>query len=237
MLKIAVCEDERKDKERLLLLLRKYKAEYGMDISIDTYTNGEELLSKFCNQYDIIFMEVVLDGLDGIKTAKQIRKTDSSTAIIYTTYNNTYAIDSYGVDASDYLMKPLTYAHLKRALKKAVTFVRQKKYRVLINNKDTLCEVSLYDVFYIEYEARMLKIYKVTGEIIEFKGTLKAMLEEDKEELLIKINKYQLVNRIWIDKCEEGKIYLKDGSCLCVSRERWKGIKEIYIKESHIRNS
>ncbi len=237
MLKVAICEDERQDKERLILLLRKYKAEYAIDMSIDAYMNGEILVSKFCNQYDVIFMDVVLGGLDGIKTAKQIRKSDASAAIIYTTYHNTYAIDSYSVDASDYLIKPVTYVQLKRALKKAVAFMRHKKYTILINNKDVLFELSLYDILYVEYELRVLKIYKVTGEIIEFKGTLKSMLELDKEELLVKINKYQLVNRIWVYKCEEGKIYLKDGrSCLCVSRERWKEVKEIYIKEFHMRN-
>ncbi len=237
MLKVAICEDERKDKERLILLLRKYEAEHEMDMSIDVYINGEALISKFCNQYDIIFMDIVLGGLDGIKTAKQIRKSDAAVAIIYTTHHNTYAIDSYSVDASDYLIKPVTYAHLKRALKKAMAFMRQKKYTILINNKDTLFELSLYDVLYVEYELRVLKVYKVTGETVEFKGTLRSMSEMDKEEILVKINKYQLVNRIWVEKCEDGKIYLKDGrSCLSVSRERWKEVKEIYIKEFHMRN-
>lgn len=238
MVNVAICEDESQDVERLILLLRKYKAEYGIEMLIESYTDGEMLISEFCNQYDIIFMDVVLGkGLDGIKTAKEIRKSDSSVAIIYTTCHDTYAINSYHVDASDYLIKPVTYIHLKRALQKAMTFVRLKKYSILIKNKNALFELSLYDVLYIEYELRVLKIYKVIGEMIELKGTLKSMLELDKEDLLVKINKYQLVNRIWVYKCEEGKIYLKNKSdCLSVSRERWKGVKEIYIKDFHMRN-
>lgn len=237
MLKVAICEEKKQDKEWLIILLQKLKAEYEIEMTIDTYMNGEILLSKFCNQYDVIFMDVVLEGLDGIKTAKQIRKSDSSVAIIYISYYDTYAIDSYSVDASDYLIKPVTYTSLKRSLNKAMTFMRHKNYCILINKKDVLFELSLYDILYVEYELRVLRIYKVTGEIIELKGTLKSMLEVDKDKIFVKINKYQLVNTIWVNKCEEGKIYLKNKrSCLYVSRERWKEIKEIYIKDFYLRN-
>jgi DNA-binding LytR/AlgR family response regulator len=238
MVKVAICEDESKDRDRLIHLLQDYKEEYEMDMSIDIYANGEVLISKFNNQYHVIFMDVILGGLDGIKTAKQIRKSDPSVAIIYATHHNTNAINCYSVDASDYLMKPVTYVHLKRALMKATPYIRQKKYSMLINNKNSAFELSLYDVLYVEYELRTLKIHKVTGETIAMKGTLKSVLEVDKGELMVKINKYQLVNRIWLDKCEEGKVYLKDGrSSLCVSRERWKEVKDIYIRDFHMRNS
>ena len=109
MLRVAVAEDNPKDRERLLSFLKKYGEEKDVQIEVAEYTDGSELLDQYRPCYDVIFLDVEMPQMDGMKAAEKIRETDEEVILIFITNMAKYAIRGYEVQALDFVLKPVKY--------------------------------------------------------------------------------------------------------------------------------
>lgn len=72
------------------------------------FSSGEEFLGAFtAGKYDLIFLDIYMDGITGMETAKRIRRADHGCRIIFITTSPEFAVESYDVSASFYLLKPI----------------------------------------------------------------------------------------------------------------------------------
>lgn len=107
MMKIAICEDNKMENLVLSELVSDLANERELDILLDNFNSGEELLERLKEyRYDVIFLDILMKKIDGIETAKMIRKSDTSVDIIYCTASPDFAIEAYQVHAKSYLLKP-----------------------------------------------------------------------------------------------------------------------------------
>ena len=108
MLSIAICDDEEYFRITEKQLILKYMAGKNCECMIDMYESGKELLAlkSAISQYHIIFLDVNMEEIDGIETAKEIRKITKDVFIVFVTAFITYALEGYKVDAVRYLIKP-----------------------------------------------------------------------------------------------------------------------------------
>ena len=83
MLNIAVCDDEKLSVDKLVFKLNEYCTDNDIQHNIYIYRSGEELLSSFIDNLDIIFLDVDMGEINGIVTAKEIRKLNKNVIIIY----------------------------------------------------------------------------------------------------------------------------------------------------------
>ena len=99
--------------------LKKYLDQYSVNrnviINCDDYTNGFDLL-KSNIEYDIIFMDYQMEGIDGLETSRQIRKNKIDTTIIFLTSYPNIVFDTFEVNAYRFLVKPINYEKLSAAL-------------------------------------------------------------------------------------------------------------------------
>lgn len=109
----AICRDELKS--CLACYLEKFYA--GEAFLIDEFESGSRFLQVFGPEtYDIIFIDQYMEGLSGIETARLIRERDSLVALIFVTSSHEHAVESYGVRASGYLVKPYHYKGFEQAM-------------------------------------------------------------------------------------------------------------------------
>lgn len=115
MIKIAVCDDNEKDLARILELLGRYR---GAQLQTESYRSGEDLLASG-KKYDILLLDIDMDGMNGIETARRIRTADREVKLIYITNYSDYTIFAFAVHAFAYLLKPVSgkelYAQLDEA--------------------------------------------------------------------------------------------------------------------------
>lgn len=113
MIKIAVCEDEKETQ----LLIEDYLENILKDISIEyeiqKYISGEELLESNLKDIDILLLDIKMEKLNGMDTARKIREVDNEMEIIFVTSLIDYVQEGYEVRAYRYLLKPIELEELK----------------------------------------------------------------------------------------------------------------------------
>ena len=124
--KIAIVEDEAASAQLLEECLLRYRTEAGAEMMITRFSNAEELLRDYRGEFDLLFMDVDMPGINGIDASRRLREMDSRVVLIFVTNLAQYAIYGYEVDALDYILKPVNYYALKLKLRKALEVVRSR---------------------------------------------------------------------------------------------------------------
>ena len=112
MIRVAIVEDEAAVRDQLMGYVQRYMRQYNAQIEVTMFTDGVEILEGYRPVYDIIFLDVEMQHLDGMETASRIRALDSDVLLIFITNMAQYAIKGYEVDALDYVLKPVSYLSL-----------------------------------------------------------------------------------------------------------------------------
>ena len=107
MFKIAICDDENLFTEELKELISGYMMEKDLIFEIDTYSSGEALIELGVGvaRYTVVFLDINMEKIDGIKTAEMIRKVSREVFIVFVTAYVDYSLEGYRFDVVRYLLK------------------------------------------------------------------------------------------------------------------------------------
>ncbi|NUY79514.1 response regulator transcription factor [Flavobacterium sp. MAH-1] len=111
-----IVDDEPLAREGILLLLQEIDG-----ISVSGCFPGAKKASEFMkgNEVDLIFLDIQMPGITGLEFASTIPE---KTLVIFTTAYSQYALESYEVDAVDYIVKPIVKERLEKAVRKAISY-------------------------------------------------------------------------------------------------------------------
>ena len=179
-MKIAICDDQMAMHTELKKHLENYAQKRNLIMIYNDYTNGLDLISSQ-NEYDIIFMDYQMAEIDGLETARQIRKKNTETAIIFLTSFPDIVFDTFEVNAYRFLVKPIDDKKLESALDSFLADNDESNY-ILIKTDDSNKKININDIIYIEASDKYCNIRTNEGTVL-FKKTLseiEKMLPEDK---------------------------------------------------------
>lgn len=164
--RIAICDDERAEAERLGSVVSDWSRAAGIDCAIDTFSGAEALLSarEDRGEYDILLLDVEMRGMDGIALARRLRADGCRAEIIFVTSHFELAGEGYDVDALHYLIKPVANEKLAEVLSRAAGRLAVEPPSVVI-----FCDggtVRLYesDILYVESFLHDIVIHTAAGE-------------------------------------------------------------------------
>lgn len=221
MLRIAVVEDEEKYGQMLLDHIRRFERETKTVCRTDGYSDGKSLLRNYEGQYDILFLDIQMEGPDGLATAQRIRQIDESVILVFVTNLAQYAIRGYGVRASNFLLKPVSYYALSEELARAAQIVEQGKNRCIAIKTDIgLQKIEIGSITYLETLGRRLLIHAGGREYI-CRETLKAMHEKLAPEGFFRCHNVYLVNLACVENVSQSTVTV-DGQELLLSRYKRK---------------
>ena len=148
---IVICDDV--EIERLLLkeILSQYFEEINEEISIIEYDSGETLAADVEEGYvdmELLFLDIYMKKLNGMETARKLRQLQCRVPIIFLTASPDYAIESYEVQASGYLLKPFSEEKLMKILN--MILKTDMKRRVAIKSRRQYRYPYTDDIVYIE---------------------------------------------------------------------------------------
>ncbi|HCO68963.1 MAG TPA: DNA-binding response regulator, partial [Dysgonomonas sp.] len=115
-MKCIIVDDEPIAREGLEVLINKFP-ELNLMGSFDSADSASDFIKN--NSVDLVFLDIEMPGINGLEFARTIPK---ETLVIFITAYSEYALDSYEVDALDYLVKPIEQARFKKAVEKANSY-------------------------------------------------------------------------------------------------------------------
>lgn len=189
-LNIAICEDLDEERKELLSVLDSSK----MAMNLSVFTCGEDFLAEYeIRKYDLILMDIYMDGMTGIETATEIRKMDDNVSIAFTTTSLDYALESYRLEALKYIEKPVT---LKDVLPVLQMVYMQKEYvpKLLIRAKEKEEFVPLTDILYLEQKGSRYQTHLIDGRVLIATGKLANIMEDLEENFFYHCHKSFIVN-------------------------------------------
>lgn len=119
-MRIALVDDDSVQIAELAEMLVQALAAFGCpDCRIDSFDSGESFLAEWqTGLYDMIILDIFMDRLTGVETARQIRALDQKVNLVFCTTSNDFASESYELNAQYYLRKPVTQAGLSAMLQR-----------------------------------------------------------------------------------------------------------------------
>ena len=163
MLRIAICDDEAWHVQQTTNFVQEY-LRHRPQVSghIFPFSRGQELLcqAEEAGGFDLYLLDIIMPGLNGIETGRQLRELGDGGEIVYLTTSPDYAVDSYSVRAFFYLLKPLEKERLFEVLDAAIKKLNDRRSKAaLIATKDGPRRVLLDQILYVERVGRRLRYY------------------------------------------------------------------------------
>lgn len=233
MKKIAICDDNK-------ILLKKYEGmikdiilECSLEAEIQLYNSGIALTEDMKDNkeskdnIDIIFLDILMDQLNGVETAKKIREMKSKAIIVFLTSSEEYIFETMGVKAMAYLMKDeLTSVNLKNILLEAFKRIDDRESNVLTFEKDNgVYQISYQDVCFIKIYNGYYYIHHWDGVI--FENNDPNVLEQLKDKGFYKVHSQYIVGLRYIDTIQKNQVILSDQShnIIPLDKECVEGLK------------
>ena len=167
MLRIAVVEDDKTYAAQLKEYLVRYGTEKNQKISVALFPDGEDIVTDYSAEFDIILMDVEMTFMDGMTTAERIREKDNEVVIIFITNMPQYAIQGYKVDALDYVLKPISYFAFSQRIDRALTRVKKKEATyITVAQKGGKKKLNVDKICYVEVRDHDLIYHSTKGDIV-----------------------------------------------------------------------
>lgn len=158
MLKVGICEDNIIFKNNLKNHIETILK--NMDFRVYEFSAGEELLEKYPENLDILLLDIQMNDLNGIETARNIRKFDDNIEIIFITGLIEYSLSGYEVRAYRYLLKPIKYDELATTILECTKVLKERdKNCLLINSGRDIVKIPIHLIIYIEKISRYIRIH------------------------------------------------------------------------------
>lgn len=175
MIKIAFCDDDMEVLHQMNELLDRYRVERNEDITYVAFQSPFELLTEIEKgiRPDILFLDVVMPGQNGMDVAKEIRQYDTNMKIIFLTSSPEFAVESYSVGAYFYQLKPIweeSFFWLMDAV--LAECEKKKKNSLILRSKDGITRIDLQQLEYCEVLGRKLLFHLENGAVLESAGSL-----------------------------------------------------------------
>lgn len=240
MFHIAICDDEEYFRLREKRLIGQYMKKRGYSCQIDLHASGKELLNCVDGNlpYDVIFLDISMEEMDGLETAEKIRRLSAEVYIVFVTAYITYALDGYKVGAVRYLLKE--DGSLENSLKECLDTITDR-----MNEEGAVCEFEFQNgkkrvladaILYVES-----RLHKVIFFIME--NEVKAYSRYDRlDEVEKKLQQYGfshnfcrvhqsfLVNMKYAKDVERYKVTLENGTEISISKKYYKDVEKEYIR-------
>lgn len=237
MIRIAICEDDpfymKKEKQLIIKFFKNRDIEY----KLTAFTSGIDFTKKFRGNFDIIFLDISMEDMDGIEAAKWIRENGSSAYIIFLTGYVEYALEGYKVNAHRYLLK--NDEHLEETLEESLNSVldRMQIYdkKITFNVVGGPISLSSSKIVYIDS-----KMHKTIIHVLDTSGELQEhymyeKLDHVQEELIhlgfMRIHQSNLINKVYLKKVYRYKAELIYGIELGISKKYYNEVEDYYIRK------
>ena len=167
MIRIAICDDEKKFRDAAEQMLKLYMDEKAVPFQADAFGVSSELVDAMekGTVYDIYLLDIYMPGITGMSIATELRSRGVKSPIVFLTSSTDHALEAFGVDATHYLLKPYSWDNFCVGMDKAMQNVSSHKDAGIVLKVDNeYRSIPLSKIIYCEAEDKYQRFYLENGE-------------------------------------------------------------------------
>lgn len=234
MIKIAFCDDDLSLLNEMSVLLDQYRKKCGRHIAYTAFCSSLELLADIEKgvHYDILILDVIMPGENGINAAKEIRQYDSVVNIIFLTSSPEFAVQSYAVGAYFYQLKPVWKEGFFKLMDSVISeYERTREDSLILRCKTGITRISLDRLKYCEVTGRTLLFHMENGAVWESSGSLDELCDKLGEyENFLRPHRSFLINMEYIQSISYKAVVMEGSVEIPVPHGKCSGVKNTYLE-------
>lgn len=226
MLNLAICDDNEFFLQELGSHIRTILRTLGREYALSSFTSGAQLLNS--GFHDIIFLDIRMEGIDGIETAKKLRARGDSCKLVFLTAYKQYVFHAFDLEAAHYLMKPVSFPKLSSVLSRIIDGLNfDSQNFVDVKQGSSFTRIRFCDILYIEVIDRKLFLHTLK-ETYAFYGKIE-QLEHDLTDVFFRCHRSYIVNLSYVIHYNNESIGLSNGEKILISRRRYKEFCKYFL--------
>jgi Response regulator of the LytR/AlgR family len=220
MLSIAVCDDEVMECCNIAEKVKEILTELKISSMIRQFYSGQELMQS-PDHFDIIFLDIIMRDMDGMRTAQMIREKAFDKILIFISSSRKFALEAYDVEAFWYLLKPIDEKKLKRVLQKAIFKMQQSSQEFMIVSKERQKQKLFLDnICYFEIKGRQIDVHEING-IFTYYEKISVLENNLQGKGFFRCHKSYLINLKHVDVYNRQEVTLDNGEKIVIAKRRY----------------
>jgi len=229
MLSIAVCDDEVIECCNMARKIKEILEDMKIPCIIRQFCNGRELLQA-PESFDIVFLDIIMQNMDGMKTAQIFHEKASDKILIFVSSSREYVFEAYDVEAFQYLLKPLDGRKLKRVLQKAVLkAVSRSQEFIIVSRERQKKKVFLDDIYYFEIKGRIVDVHGPEG-IFTYYEQIGELENKLRDKGFFRCHKSYLINLKYVNGYNRKEALLENGEKIVIAKRRYEEFCQEVLK-------
>lgn len=229
MLKVAICDDEEYMVDKIESCVLKFGYDKHIEFKVYKFYNGEALANSEI-EFDLVFLDIKMQGFDGLKVGKLLKERNMAIPIVYITGFADESHRAHKVHAFDFVVKPFEYEDIELVLR---DFKRLDKkicndfIQVRTDTGDELIQ-NVDEILYFEYTGQRNIIMKTLDAKTSIRGNLYEIYEKLDPLQFTYTHKGYIVNLMQVKSITKGldKVYFKSGDNVPLSYKKRLEFKE-----------
>lgn len=237
-MRFALVDDMAGTRERVLRLITEFCREQGLTCTADSFASGEEFLTAFVPMsYDIVFMDIYMEGMTGIEAAEKMREADSGCLLIFLTTSQEHMGDAFSTHAFDYVAKPVDRDSLFKCLTDALRVLPKQESYLSFSLGSTRMQLSYSAIC----SARSFSHSTVLTDINSTEYTVSASFTSfvkplTEQENFLLVSRGVLVNLDHVTGFTEKECLLQNGVSVPITLRRQKQLTQIWHNYNFAKN-
>lgn len=232
-MKIAICDDNNLFCNKVSRMITSYMSERNLDAEIRLFHSGSSLVAYPNYDWDAIFLDISMDGLDGIATARKIRERNQETLIVFVTSFIEFSLQGYEVEAVRYILKEQLEQQFRSCMDYVVKRLGARQNEITLQSTEGVQSVAIEKILFIESNNHRLTFHVLKSDNdIE---NLHIYEKLDNYEPLfakhgfLRTHKSYIVNMKYISRIKDYCVYLRDGRALPIPKAKYANVKRQYV--------
>ena len=227
MYQIVICDDENSSIIGLKDCLTRYADETDKEFIFYEFHDGTELIQNYRIDFDLIFMDIKMEKLNGLETAGEIRKMDDAVGLFFLTSLPQYVWQGYEYGAINYLLKPIKYGRLKMELDRFFSRYqgREEPY-ISFSNDNGKYKVMYKNLRYAETSKRNVLLHFDDQEQVIYKSMKEVASILEKQRRFARCHASFIVNLAYVKSVENLEAVLTTGERVPISQPKRKEFME-----------
>ena len=212
LLRIAIVDDLPQDAERLQQALTAEG-----QTNIIRYESGDALLSAISpEQLDALFLDICMEGTNGIDTARKLREQAPTLPIVFVTSSKEYVWQSFPVHPFDYLLKPYKEEKIRQLTAELRRVLCRQEPELEVRIARQTVQLPLNKILYAESQNHFVRIVTDDGECRAAATFAQVEQQLKTQENFLVCNRGLLLNMDKVLRFEGDCIEMLDGARLPV---------------------